>query len=277
MSQSLAGASKFIIGVFVLLASASCSDNILEELSNKTNEAALLESVKRSLATQDFAAAVTTCALFTTAQRLDPDTAYTCASAYAGRAGLNVLNLVTDVAGYSPPNNLLVYLMGLNNGAVAQDITDLVTARDLLRALGQASARTAEQNALMTMIAIHSLGIVANLYADGDDNGTVDGGYNSCDITDLPAAGAQMAVNALWELQESGGASGIPGSSTLVTAVQAACTALAGFSGVLDFCAQTDPSAFTTDQVRGARSLFAENALDFGLGDCANGPTCVCP
>lgn len=294
MWLNLAGASKIfleknklrlkviIFSTLFAITNISCSGNILTELSNKTDNNVLLADAKDKLNSSNFTAAIATCTLMSAAYLLTAEAAYTCASAFAGRAGLNLITLINDISAYTGTPNLLPYLMTKNNGAVAQDLTDLETARDLLRGLGGASVRSADQNALMTLISLQSLGVAGNLYADTDDDGNVDGGYDSCDtVTDLPAAGGLHFTNALWEIKESAGSSNIPNGSALATIITTACTTLAGANVLLDFCSQTDPTAFTVNEVKGARSLISEDLLTFGFAD-ANGtgstiPACICP
>jgi hypothetical protein len=166
--------------------------------------------------------------------------------------------------------------MSLNHGATTADIDDCSIAEDLLQAIGPAADRTGDENALMTLVALHRLGVVANVYADTDDDDTVDAGYNTC--TDVASPYGESITSALWEIYKSAGASHIPGGSDLVTAIGAACTAIDLADTTKNFCTATDPDAFTANQVKGALGLAREDAVSFGLGDCAgNVVTCICP
>jgi hypothetical protein len=281
MWRNSVGGTKVVVGVLAAALGASgCSDNILTELSSKTDNKVLLYEVQKQISEKNYDAAVTQCLALPPPYLAEDEPSFYCASAYAGRGGLELTKMVEDLSNYAAPANLLIYLMGRNNGRTAAQISDLVSARNLLRNIGGASARTGDQNALMTLIGLHTLGSVGNVYADTNDNGAVDGGYSSCSAVSLPALGADANLNALWEIKESAGSSSIPGGSTIATAITTACTALNGVSATLNFCAVTDPTTFTVNHGRGARSLIREDAVDFGLADgCVGNPvtSCICP
>ena len=172
------------------------------------------------------------------------------------------------------------FMSDRNLNATATHVTDCVTATSLLQLGGDAASRTADENFLMVINNLQTLGVVANLFADTDNDGTLDPAYRTC--TDIDNTNADYIAEAMWELDASSGSTGIPELAAFGTLIDGFCTALQGANAATNFCNSADPDSFTTDHYRGAKAAFREDAVNFGLdvvGDCAGNPitACICP
>lgn len=279
MLESFHGGFK-LKALYLLLAFAlltSCTDNLYSEFADENDDKALLESVRRYISSGNYASATTTCSYLSAEYAASAEARYVCAAAYAGTCGLNFINFANELATFNPAGDYLLqfFLSNLGVETAAQE-TACNTSQDLLEAIGTAAQRSTDANTLMVLLNFKKLDVAANVNADSNDDGAVDGGYDSCAVSDTVAT---TFGSALWELKESAGYTTIPGASDISTAITAACTALNGVDPNLNFCNAPDADTFTTDQLRGVRSMIREGANNFGLADCGANPVvaCVCP
>jgi hypothetical protein len=266
----------FLLSLF--LASNGC-DNKFTSFANKTDDTSLYYTALIDLRTASYTTAIAACTAMSAGFLSRRDVAVVCASAYAGRCGFTIPQTTTRIDTYistPPAEKLFLYFMTLITGTTAQSLTDCSTAQSLLRGIGAAALRTSDENALMTLLSLHTISVVLNETADITDDGVVDGGFDAC--TSVNAAQAQEVGLAFWELNQSLIAlSASPFYSTLATGVSGLCTLLTGIGE--DLCASATPTSMSVSELKGARSLLKEGAA-VGVDQCGGGAslaTCNCP
>lgn len=253
----------------VLLFTGSCADNALSEFADENDPAALAKQAAIYINEGNYTKAKEYC---TNTSGFDRDELYICATAYAGACGLEVIPfLTTTIAGATDP--LLEYFLTTVSGTTLAQATDCESAQNLLESIGVALNRTDDENFLMSMINLKTLQVLSDLYADTDDDGLRDGGYNSCTLGDPIAT---IYASALWELKESAPNTGITELSDVATVIENACSVIDAVDSTRDFCAATDANTFTASQLNGARAIVSEDTV-FGLSDCGAGVAFCCP
>jgi hypothetical protein len=149
--------SVFWLGL-VAGALAACGDqNLFESLADDDTASAKIESAKIANDNGDFTQAIAIlqglCGTSTTAPACDAETASLLASAYAGRAGLNVFDLIensVDTVTGTTTSSLSIFSVLLPSPTV-DDKSDLHDAVEILASL---STPTANQNLQMAIYAM---------------------------------------------------------------------------------------------------------------------------
>lgn len=267
----------FFSGLSFFLYSTGCS-NVLSNFSNTEDDISLYYAAREYVRKALYTDALTSCALISPLYLAKPEVTDICASAYAGRCGFNLLDMVSDLDTYAttpPAEKIFHWLILRYGGTTASSITDCGSAESLIRAQGAASLRTNDQNAFMVMLSLQTIYTVLNETADTDENNILDGGFDACAIS---AANAQVVGSAFWELDKSlDQLAALPLYTNLDTAVDALCTALAAIGQ--DLCAAASPLGLAAAELKGARSLLKEGAAT-GVNQCGGGAsvaTCNCP
>lgn len=278
--------------IFLILLSIgllSCNGtNILSEFGSKTSDEALYFGAKMDMDDSNWTDAIAKFEQMSSAYLDKRDVQFDYAAAYAGRCGLDLLTLINEVTS-SSSSSLLTILMTAQTGADDTKIADCVQAETIVSALEPtASNRTIDENLFMAFLQFAKIGSILARYADANSDDTMDVGFNACSagslpsgqVTPTPIYGANyLAVsiaNAIAALTYAG--SSIAGSQ--LTAINSICSTLQTAAPTYNFCAVTDPTALTADQIKGIRTLLNEGE-SFGLGSCSASPkslaNCVCP
>ncbi|MGE4130867.1 MAG: hypothetical protein AB7F86_04480 [Bdellovibrionales bacterium] len=263
----------FLATVFVL--STSCSVNILENFANKNTDNARLEAAKILINNGDYSGAISKLDEITGTLASDRGTVALRASAYAGLCGLNFLNFVQAFS--STSLRFFPFLLSHFVGGTTTTAGYCLTAENLVESIGTSSARTNDENMLLLVISLAKVGNYLNAYADTNNDGSGDAGFDFCASGSLPDADTQeigtgitLAIEALTAL--SGSVS--LGSSSLST-INTACSSMVGG---YDFCSVTDPSAFTANQIKGIRTILNEDSsVGVGTNCSGNVSACACP
>lgn len=281
MKRALRGA----LVAFLVLSNLNCTVNILESFANKeTNEAYLVEA-KRLINDGDYDGALNKLALITGAFAADRSVITLKASAHAGKCGLNFLSFVEAFQNLGT-SSIMQFLLAHFVSGTAAKIDSCISAEDLVESIGSISERTDDENLLLALISFAKIGTVLSLYTDSDDNGTVDGGYDTCAVGASRVAGnmttadvRQVGTGITLAVANIGALAGVIdlGGDELAD-INAACSVLNGLAPALNFCTITDPTAFTADHLRAIRGLLRETSDGIGLKTCVGGvAACVCP
>ncbi|MCB0421491.1 MAG: hypothetical protein KDD61_10880 [Bdellovibrionales bacterium] len=209
------------------------------------------------------------------------DVIYVHANAYAGRCGLNFMEFVESL-GNIGSNTLFGFLMQTYTSATLTIADDCAQAEALIKSISDDPAlRTANENVFMAFLGFTKIGAFLGAIADTDNDGSPDGGFDSCaggSISDdqVKEVGTGLA-NALTSLSASG--SSIGGDQ--VTDIDSMCTAINSNLGAsYNFCEATNKDDVTADMIKGIRSIIGEGQA-LGIGSCAavpnNLPNCACP
>jgi hypothetical protein len=139
------------------------------------------------------------------------------------------------------------------------------------------------------MISFAKVGVTLSYYADVNQDGTATAAYDVCTAGGARTAGAAAIPDsdireigsgltlAMTTLQEI--AADINLGSSSLTALTDVCADLAALGPTFDFCAITDPAAFTATHLKAIRSLLKEDSavgLDT-MGCDGDVSTCNCP
>lgn len=271
--------------IFIISSNLSCTVNILESFADKTTSQSYYYDALDLMNKGDYDGALAKIALITGSLATDRKVTSLKASAYAGKCGLSFLEFVEALQDMGSSSLFQVFLTNFASGTAAK-IDACVTAEDLVESIGTVSERTSDENMLLILISFAKIGNVLSLYADSDDDGTVDAAYNSCTVGATRVAGPltdadvrQVGTGLTLAIENITAVSSTVnlGSSALAS-VSAACSALNSLNPAYNFCANTNPASFTAQQLKAIRGLITETNDGIGLKTCVGGAaTCVCP
>jgi hypothetical protein len=277
MIASMIRSLKVFALSLISVALLSCSQNAFIESAKRDTDAALLFEAKKQMNSSQWTAAIATLLRMSSAGQADRSAKVTLASAYAGRCGLNLIRLADQLSS-AGSGGLFALFMSALRSATASSVADCIQAEEALLSISSdPAARSADENLMLSFIGFSKMGAILATYADANDDGTADVGFDACDTADIPEAMVRQFGTGMTLAIEGLNASGSSLGSSLATAVTGACAALAGVNPAYDFCSIKDPSLFTSDQVKALSGLI-HSQDDPGLGTCTNPlAACVCP
>lgn len=266
-----------MLSLTAVLLALGCNKNAFLESAKKDSDAALLFEARKQMNNSDWSGAITSIGLMTAVGRATRESKTALASAYAGRCGLNFVDFADRISNAGTTNYFPLFLSFYKaGGSVA--ITDCTAAEAQMLSISTTAAdRTADENVFLAFAEFAKIGVILAHYADSNDDGTADAGFDPCDTNDLPTAvlreiGTGITI-AVASLSATGGSVG----ASLASSVSSACSVLAGVNPALNFCSITDPSAFTANQLKAIGGI-VRTTDNPGLGTCAGDlATCVCP
>jgi len=271
-----------VAAMVALLTLLSGCPNSFSEFANKTSDEALLFQAQQYADAKDWDNAILSITSMSSGGLADPGTKYVLASYYAGRCGLDFLQLASDIAGSNGlgSNKLYPFLLKEYKANTPTNLTDCISAENTLLSISTTySALTPDENVLLAMIEFTKVGSVmaANGNFDSNDDGTIDAGFNPCAagsmITDHEVGhigtGLIMAIDAL----------NASGSTMTQMLGSAAGTLVSAFGNV------QDPDAFATagspNDYDKLRTLIKANEVGFSSNGCSGGSyssgACSCP
>ena len=275
--------------LITLLLTTSCS-NILDEFAKKDTDEALLYEAYKNMNSGLWDLAIGNFEDMSADYLTKREVKIQYAKAYAGRCGLDLLQLFEDLSSNLSTGRLYVLLMTALSGATVTEADDCAQAESIMLSISQlASSRTGEENTTLAFISFAKMGAIFSAFADETTpDGTTDADFNGCSNTVSPGIsesyvreigiGLAIASTSLTEAINSGGLSG----ADELTIANQTCTALATLGSQYDFCDETDPDNLTADQVKAIRWTMVDNQV-LGLGGATScdlsGVNCpvVCP
>lgn len=275
---------------FSLASSMSCSVNILENFADTNTDEALLNDAKKMINQGNYNGAIAKIDKMTSSYQATRAIVSLRAQAYAGLCGLNFFDLVLALGNLGTTRILPFTLSTFRSGADTTKIDACITAETLIKSIGAVGARTTDENLLMLLISFTKIGNLLSYYADSDQDGTATAAYDVCTVggAGVRTAGADMPDEDARELG-TGLTIALESLSAISGSVNLGSGSLAGLSGACsalppgyDFCAKTDGSQFTANELKGIRSLAREgSALGLDLNGCGGGDVttvgCFCP
>lgn len=230
----------------------------------------------------------------------------TLASAYAGKCGVNFLNLVNGLKGATgSASQIFPYFLSVFAGVTVTP-TACESAITLLQGLGPFASRTADENLFLAILGVARIATNLSLELDSvDKNGIIDASSNICHewsganaLYPWPNPSAQYTsypppakpAHFLLDLEMKRIASGvglivenisvlgniIGSSNSVVTAVNSV-TATCATIGIA--CNVTDPAVIDNNMIYGFRGLLDSGNMGFGTcvpGSAVAGQIC-CP
>lgn len=274
----------------VASSNVTCSVNILENFADKTTNQALYVDAKKLMNAGDYDGALAKIALITGSFANNHEVIALKASAYAGRCGLVFLPFVEALGGLSSTRLFPLLMNHFRSGTTTAKIDDCTAAEGLIESIGTTAQRTNDENMLLILIAFAKIGQALSFYADSDQDGTVTNNYDVCAVGGSRAAGGDIPTSDMTEVAWSlvtainninAVSSSVDLGDESLSDIQAGCALLASVNAAYDFCSVTDKASFTTDHLKGVRSLIKEDqdvGLDTLQGGCDGGvATCNCP
>ncbi|MEQ1875016.1 MAG: hypothetical protein ABL958_00125 [Bdellovibrionia bacterium] len=266
-------ALRFFSIAFLSLALLSCA-NLFSELSEKDSDKAKLYDAKRLLDQSQWSDAITKLNSLSSTYAVRRDVRALLASAYAGRCGIDMLNLINAITNASPSEKIFVTLLKTMTDATLTSIDDCALAESTINAIGVTGDRTVDENLLMTFVEFGKIGAILNLRGDLDDDNNFDSaagdaGFDPCDNADIPRldavgdqASASQLVASFAILITSLQASGSTIAQTELGELTAIC---AQGGGANDICNVTDASAVTDDQRKTIRAIVTANEVGLSI------------
>lgn len=280
--------ARFLVFCALISMNLSCSVNVLENFGNKNTNEALYVDAQTLMNKSDYAGVLTKIAAMSSTYAAKREVLTLKASAYGGLCGLKFLDFVETLSNMGSTRLFPLLLSAFRAGATTTSMDNCLLAQTTIESIGATAVRTNDENMLMVLILFAKIGNILSFYADSDQDGTGQAGYNVCTIGGGRTAGAAIDDSDLRQLGTgiTLAVQNITAVSTSVnlgnaslTDVQAACTQLASLNPAYDFCAITDPTAFTATQLKGIRSLLKEDqSVGLGISGCSGNLTsCNCP
>ena len=166
---------------------------------------------------------------------------------------------------------------------MASQVDDCIESQRLLvSASASASSRTVDENLLLSFVSLTKLGAILSAFADQDEDGEPDAGWNHCQEADFPEAYVREIGVGLAFFLESFAAAGTDIAGGTLGDLEEACSQ---HPLLTDACSKTDPASYSADEVKVLRSLVAAENLaslpttvvGIGIGACSDLQTdCIC-
>jgi hypothetical protein len=268
MKTSVGRAAKILL-VSVFLLTAACNKNIFTSFANTTADDALLFEAKQALDQNEYSNAIAFIELMTTAGQAERETLAIKASAFAGRCGFQFLDFVENIS-ESEGGRFFELLMQSMPSSSTTKRDDCIRAIEQLQAIStDAADRTGDENILMALVSLATIGSIFNTYMDADSDNTVDS-YDHCSTADLPSNDAKEVVASLANALASLGAIGSSSvASEDMESLQGICDDLAAIDPDFNFCQATDVDDVSADHEKAMRGVIgSDNTI--GLGGSSN-------
>jgi hypothetical protein len=268
---------RLFITIFIICLTTSCGEqpNFLGNLASTGSDAAIYEEARKDVDDREWDAAITKITVNLSATyQARTDVKETLAGAYAGKCGLDFVNLAGSLASSNSVAQLYVFFMTtMKNKIVVPAACD--SAQAIVESFGSSAARTTDQNLFLTILGMAKAGAWIRIKADQDNaglgTGAMDAGFNPCDSTAFPDQNViQATVGLGLVLNGVASISSMVAGSTLndINTFNANCiAALNALDPTITTCDLTDV-AFVTSKKTFFRSLLNEGAA-IGFGGCA--------
>ena len=274
------------LGILLSMAlGIGCSSNILEPFGDTQSDEALLFNAKIKINAGDYDTALTYFPYMSDTFVTRRDVIAVKASAYAGKGGLNFLNLVNGLTNIGT-TRLFVFLMQQFASGTTAKRDYCATAETLMQSIASSyTARTSDENLFLALVDLAKMGLVFSRTGDTNNNGALDGGFDACSAVSIPDADVREVGTAINLMRTS--LSGVSGTTigSFASSINAICNNVPGAitAAGYNFCVDGSGnpiftgSTFTANQLKGIRSLINENSA-VGLGSCTGDiVACMCP
>jgi hypothetical protein len=173
--------------ILILMCSSllGCDSNLFSEMADTETDEAILFDANRLMGEGDWTGAIDLINTLSADSLAVPEVKAVLASAYAGRCGLNLIELALQIEDYASSSLFKIVLADQKDDP---DYTDCQTAENLLKDIGGPAARTENENLLMALTSLEKIGAILAGVADVDNEGNPDAGFNACPIAPLTDA-----------------------------------------------------------------------------------------
>ncbi len=265
---------KKISFLFCIVNLMACTGNLFDEIADKDTDEAIYFQAKQEINSRNYTLAITLLESLDPTFLSDRERTPIYASAYSGRCGLEFLTLLENLQDDSSSGTILSTLMVAFPGAAltgAGGHEDCTTSMGILNGIGNQSVRDGDENLLMAFTALSRIGAILSAFADNDNDGAADAGFDQCDTALLPEdrvreIGASLATAIL--------SLGAIGTSYIDGALSDFNTICALDANLAAICNTTDPDSFSDDEVRYLRYAIGSN--DYGIDSCGGNDFVAC-
>lgn len=262
---------------FVVLAIAPACKNIFIGFTDYSTDDAKFSQAMTYLNNSEFDKAITAIQSTTSAFQSRRQTRYIMASAYAGKCGLNTVELILSFDDIGS-TRLFPFLLSAFPAKILVNQTACQDAEMQLRYISEnPSLRSAGENFLMVLIAFAKIGVIFSKAVDDDDNGVLDGfgaGDHCTDPTMVSDADVNELITGMAQVIHSLPLAGTTFGGAELSALTDACDALEALDPDYNFCNVADVDDATAEHRYALRSVMGSN-VGVGLGNC-NGDLTVC-
>jgi hypothetical protein len=165
-----------------LLFLLTCSKNLFRSSAEEKSDTYRIDRARKEIDEEDFDTALEYILPVWEKKPNDPDVGYITANAYAGRAGLRIINLISEIASKISTKSVIEILAEHFEGADTSDIADMENSIVAIENIGARGAlRTAKVNFVALFIYWARLGVNLNYYAYTSGNAKR-GTFNACKI-----------------------------------------------------------------------------------------------
>lgn len=253
---------------------ASGCPNAYEEFADQTSDEALFFKAQTEIDIPDYNRALATLTkaspkgLSTRRGRLVR------ASAYAGRCGLDLLDLATRISNIGTATLYSVLLPAFRSVATASTApADCLLAEQDIVAI-PASAAKSDDYVFLTFNSFAKIGTLLAKVADTDDDGLIDPSFDPCTTmtdADVRQIGTGLTLAIL----------GITNSGITLNTGSAftdLCARLAVLSGTSSICTKTAAASFSAAELLALRSMMKGNEIGFNTcgGSTGSSSSCSC-
>jgi len=174
--------SKWVmISSFLSLLSVGACANAWRDFADKSSDSYLMEQARNSLDALNFDKAIIEITPVIASNPQNMDAAYIGSSAYAGRAGLRILDLFISIGNDISSKTLLTILAQHFIGATDQSLSDMNTSVSLLEGAGpNAASRSTDMNFYALLLYYARIGVNLNRYAFDVSANTLLPNFNAC-------------------------------------------------------------------------------------------------
>lgn len=277
---------RLLIIISIVCVTTSCQNppNVLGNMASTGGDAAIYEEARKKVDDREWDAAITMITVdMSAAYQARTDVKETLAGAYAGKCGLDFVNFVLGLSSSNSIGQLYAFFMSaMKNKIVVPAACD--SAQTILESFGNSTARTADQNLMLTIVGMAKAGAWIRIKADQDNSGLGDGakdaGFNVCNAASFPddnVIGATVGLGLV--LNNIASVSSRIAGSTLndINTFNANClAALQLLDNTITSCDLTNVN-FVTQKKALFRSLLNESST-IGFGGCTTDtPFTACP
>jgi hypothetical protein len=252
--------SRVLIMILFISSLNSVGCNLFSEMSDKTSDEAVADDVVNLIDKHKWNDAILKWNTMSADGQAKRANKVLLASAYAGRGGLDILNVITSMNNNSSGANSAIFsvLMTAFRGKEIHDFDDQIEAERILTNLGVAGQRTIDENILMAFISLAKIGTLMAATADINTDGVVDGTFDNC--TNISNVQAAHIVTGLSNLTMSLAAAGTSIAGSSITAITNLCNVV-----LPGACSITDVSSVNAVEISAGKTMAGENNLNIGL------------
>lgn len=266
--------TKIFVLVVALLSNLGCA-NVFLEMSDKTTDDALFFAAKLKADQYDWTGAIEDIGDTSTDFQARRDVRVFLAGLYAGRCGLDLIDLSNKIQN-AGSTSLFSVLLAAFVGKAQTHLDDCRTAETILKSVGAtAGARTTEENIKMAFVAMAKMGVILNIRADADADGTLDTGFTPCNSNtatgdaDMPATDAsnadltEMITGIALVFTSLAGIGSSIGGGTW-TEIETVCSTTFDSLGLPNICDRVNRADVGAGETKAMRAAVVDNTT-FGL------------